>query len=95
MSIDIKEVLHIERLARLTIADEDKKTFVAQLSNILEYINKLNEIDTSDIEPTSHVIGLANVMREDAPRPSLKTEEALGNAPEEADNFNRVPKIIE
>lgn len=95
MSIDIKQVEHIAGLARLWITDEEKETFVSQLSNILEYVEKLNGLDTSGVEPTSHVIELTNVMRDDAPRPSLPPADTLGNAPDRTEEFYRVPKIIE
>ena len=101
MSIDIKQVEHIAELARLSITDEEKQMFLSQLSGILDYIDKLNEPDTSGVEPTSHVIALANVMRDDALRPSLCLEDALGNAPDRTDRpdktekFYRVPKIIQ
>ncbi len=68
---------------------------VADLSKILAYIEKLNELDISGIEPTSHVLDLVNVMREDKPIPSIASDEALSNAPDRADDFYRVPRIIE
>lgn len=88
-------VEHIARLARLSISDEDREMFGAQLSSILDYMEKLNELDTKDIEPTSHVLSLSNVMRDDEPRPSLSAEDALKNATDPSGKFYRVPKIIE
>jgi aspartyl-tRNA(Asn)/glutamyl-tRNA(Gln) amidotransferase subunit C len=67
----------------------------SQLGGILEYVKKLDELDTSDVPPTYHVLDLVNVTREDAVRPSLPVDEALANAPDRAEGFYRVPKIIE
>ena len=82
-------------LARLSLTEEEKELFGEQLSSILDYMEKLNELDTEHIEPTSHVLTLSNVMREDAPRDSIPREDALSNAPDRTDKFYRVPKIIE
>jgi aspartyl-tRNA(Asn)/glutamyl-tRNA(Gln) amidotransferase subunit C len=90
-----EEIEHIAMLARLSLTDEEKELFGAQLSSILDYMEKLNELDTENIEPTSHVLSLSNVMREDAPRDSIPREDALSNAPDRTDTFYRVPKIIE
>jgi len=86
---------HLSRLARLALTEEEKSVYGNQLDNILHYVEKLNELDTTGIEPTSHVISISNVMREDTLRPSLDREEALRNAPDKTDSFYRVPKIIE
>ena len=86
---------HLARLARLTLTEEEKTLYREQLLGILRYMETLNELDTTGIEPTSHVISLRNVMREDSAKPSLKREDALGNAPDRTDAFYRVPKIIE
>ncbi len=90
-----EEIEHIAMLARLSLTEEEKELFSAQLSSILDYMEKLNELDTENIEPTSHVLSLSNVMREDAPRDSISREDALVNAPDRTDKFYRVPKIIE
>ena len=90
-----EEIEHIAMLARLSLTEEEKELFGAQLSNILDYMEKLNEIDTEHIEPTSHVLSLSNIMREDAPGDSISREDALSNAPDRTDKFYRVPKIIE
>lgn len=89
------DVEHIALLARLSLTEEEKERFGSQLSSILSYVGKLNEIDTSDIEPTSHVLEMKNILREDELRPSLPVEDALMNAPDRSGNFYRVPKIIE
>jgi len=86
---------HIAHLARLSLSEREKVTFSAQLGSILEYVKKLNELDTAGIEPTSHVLEVNNVMREDMLRTSLPLDAALSNAPDRSGNFFRVPKIIE
>lgn len=90
-----KEIEHIAMLARLSLTEEEKELFGAQLSSILDYMEKLNELETEHIEPTSHVFSISNVMREDAPRDSIPKEDALSNAPDRTDKFYRVPKIID
>ncbi len=95
MKITREEVEHVARLARLELTEEEKERMRAQLDSILQYMEKLNELDTTAVEPTSHVIPLVNVMREDELRPSLPQEEALANAPDRQDVFFRVPRIIE
>ncbi|MBI5635230.1 MAG: Asp-tRNA(Asn)/Glu-tRNA(Gln) amidotransferase subunit GatC [Nitrospirae bacterium] len=86
---------HLSRLARLALTEEEKSRYGNQLDNILQYVEKLNELDTTGIEPTSHVLSISNVTREDISRPSLCREDALMNAPDKTDAFYRVPKIIE
>ncbi len=88
-------VEHIAHLARLALSAEEAEKFGRQLGSILTYVEKLGELDTSDIEPTSHTLPIDNVMREDAVRPSLPKDDALANAPDRAENFYRVPRIIE
>ncbi len=95
MRISKEEIDHIALLARLSLTEEEKKLYGAQLSNILEYIEKLNELDTKNVEPTSHVITLNNVMRDDVLEDSLPREESLKNAPSRSEKFYRVPRIIE
>ncbi len=86
---------HIANLARLSLSGAEKELFGRQLESILSYMEKLNELDTKDIDPTSHVIAIHNVTREDAAAPSLDRKEALANAPDKTEKFYRVPKIIE
>ncbi len=86
---------HIAHLARLSLSEKETELFGSQLDGILSYMEKLNELDTRDIEPTSHVIALSNITRDDIPVPSLKREDALLNAPDKTEKFYRVPKIIE
>ena len=91
-NFDVKYVAHLARIA-LTPAEEEQ--FGAQLSNILGYIEKLNQIDVSQIAPTAPAVPLVNVFRADEVRPSLSNEEALANAPAKANGLFIVPKIVE
>lgn len=95
MSISIKDVEHVANLARLELSDADKEQFAGQLNAILKYAEKLNELNTDGIEPTSHVLPLANVMRDDEVKPSLPVEKALLNAPEAEDGHFKVPAVLE
>ena len=90
-----KEVEHVARLARLELTEEEKVRMTAQLDAILGYIETLSQLETSGVEPTTTVIPMVSVMREDAVRPSLKQDEALANAPDREDVFFQVPRIIE
>jgi len=87
-------VEHVADLARLELAPEEIDQFTGQLDAILSYIDKLNELDTSDVEPTSQVIQVGNVIREDRVYDSIAQKETLANAPESGDGFFKVPKII-
>lgn len=82
-------------LARLELNEEEKELFSSQVGNIIEYVDKLNELDIDGVEPTAHVLPIKNVFREDELRPSLPREKVLRNAPRQSDGFYRVPKIIE
>jgi aspartyl-tRNA(Asn)/glutamyl-tRNA(Gln) amidotransferase subunit C len=95
MKITRREVEHVARLARLGLSDEEKERMRAQLDAILTYVEKLNQLDTGEVKPTSHVIPMTNVFREDIVRPSLSQEQALANAPDRQDAFFRVPRILE
>ncbi len=95
MKISIQEVEHVAKLARLELSEQESGRLTDQLSNILTYVEKLNELDTKGVEPTAHVLDIRNVMREDVPAPSLTQERALANAPEKAAGHYKVPKIIE
>lgn len=95
MRISKEDIEHIASLARLHLTEGEKDLFGLQLSRILDYMEKLNELDTTDVEPTSHVLPLSNVMRDDVSGPSIQREDALMNAPDHTDKFFRVPKIIE
>ncbi len=94
MSVTIKDVEHVAALARLSFSEEEKQKLTAQLNEILRYMEQLNTLDTSNVEPLSHVIELQNVFREDTLRPSLPREEALKNAPSHTEEFFKVPKVL-
>ncbi|MCM8799302.1 MAG: Asp-tRNA(Asn)/Glu-tRNA(Gln) amidotransferase subunit GatC [Candidatus Omnitrophica bacterium] len=94
-SITIKTVNYIANLARIELKEKELKIFVKQLKKIIDYINKLKELDVSDIPPSSHILKLKNVLREDNLKESLPIKEVLKNAPEKKENFFVVPKIIE
>ena len=95
MKITKQEVEHVAKLARLELSDTEQEMLTDQLSNILTYVEQLNELDTKGVEPTSHVLDINNVMRDDVPSGSLNQERALANAPDKAAGHYRVPKIIE
>jgi len=91
--ITTKDVEHVAKLARLALSEEEKEKFAPQLNSILEYVDELNEVDTTGIEPMAHSIKISNVMREDIVKQEFSREEMLKNAPEEEDGFFKVPKI--
>ena len=95
MGITRKEVEYVSHLARLRLSEEEAEKFTSQLDQILSYFEKLQELDTSQVEPTSHPIPIVNAFREDEMKPSLDIEDVLANAPEKEGNFFKVPKIIE
>jgi aspartyl-tRNA(Asn)/glutamyl-tRNA(Gln) amidotransferase subunit C len=95
MRITKDEVKHISLLSRLLFSDEEIETFTKDLDSILEYISKISELDTGNIEPTSHVVPLENVMRDDIVKPSLSIEKALQNAPDKESTCFKVPKILQ
>ena len=90
-----EEVGHVAHLARLHFSEEEQEKFTSQLNDILMYIDKLNQVDTSNIPPTTHAISLNNAFRDDAVRESLGRDLALANAPDEKGDCFRVPKVIE
>jgi len=89
--IDRDQVLHVARLARLELTEDELERMPAELSKILEHVERMNKLDLDGVEPTSHVVELQNVLREDVPRPSLPRERALQEAPDVADGGFRVP----
>jgi len=95
MEISRTTIEHIANLSRLNISNEEADSYQAQLNSILHFIDKLNELDTSQIEPTSHPLDLSNVLRADVVQESLAREEALRNAPSAKDDQFRVPAAIE
>ena len=92
MEMDLSRVV---KLARIELTPEEERRLAPQLSEVLKYIEKLNELEVSGVEPTAHATPLSNVMREDEPRDSLSQEDALRNAPKAANGLFVVPKIVE
>ena len=91
--ISEEEVKHVAKLARLELTDEEVQKYSKQLGDILKYVEQMNEIDTTGIEPMPHAIPVTNVMREDEVKYEQTKEELMKNAPYEEDGFFRVPKI--
>jgi len=89
------DIEHLALLARLNLTEKERELFSKQVGGIIDYVNKLNELNTAGIEPTAHVLPVKNVFREDGITASLRGDMALQNAPEKDGNFYRVPKIIE
>lgn len=94
MSVTLRDVEHVAGLARLEFTQAEKEKLVQQLNEILTYMGKLGEVDTTNVEPLSHVIELKNVFRKDVLKPSYSSEEMLNNAPDRTEKFFRVPKVI-
>jgi len=94
MSITTKDVEHIAKLAKLSLSEDEKKSYAKQLGDILEYVEKLDELDTESVKPLSHVMDIANAFREDKPGQSLDQKDALSNAPNSDGEFFKVPKVI-
>ncbi len=88
------EVEHIAELARLELGEDEIQGLQADLSRILEYVEQLNELDTSGVQPTAHVAAQDGALREDLPRPSLATQEVLANAPEAEEGYVRVHAVL-
>ena len=94
MKITKEEVLYVAHLARLDLDDEHIARFARQIDEILGYIDKLNQVETEGIRPTSHAIFLTNAFRDDKPSAHLERERALANAPEQEDGSFVVPKVV-
>lgn len=90
-----EEVAYVATLARLSLSPEETIQFGGQLSEIFSYIEKLNELDLHNVEPTSHALALSNVFRADKVKPSLPAEKIMENAPDRNGTFFQVPNIIE
>jgi aspartyl-tRNA(Asn)/glutamyl-tRNA(Gln) amidotransferase subunit C len=84
-------VLHVARLARLRLTEDEVERMAREMSKILEHVEKMNELDLDGFEPTTHVVEIQNVLRDDEPRPSLPRERALAGAPDVGDGGFRVP----
>ena len=89
--IDREQVLHVAKLARLRLSDDEVEKMSAELSGILDHIEKIEELELDDVEPTSHVVQLENVLRPDEPRPSWPRERVLEIAPDPGEGGFRVP----
>lgn len=94
MKIKTEELRYVANLARISLSEEEITLFSRQLNNILEYMDKLNQLDTKAVEPMSHVLNILNVTREDKIKKSLDRKDALKNAPSTKENFFQVPKVI-
>ncbi len=93
--IDEAQVRKVAKLARLELADSEIEEFTAQLSAILDYMEKMNELDTADVEPLAHCLPISNILRDDSIKASLGTEKTLANAPQRDGEFFKVPKILD
>lgn len=94
MKISKKEVEHVANLARLNLSADELETMTGQLDNILSYVDKIEELDTSNITPTTHVFSVTNAFRDDVVKESLTQEEAVKNGSEQNGSFFQVPKVI-
>jgi len=94
MSVTKNDVEHIAKLAKLEIAEDEINEFTSQLNQVLEYVDKLNELDTENVKPLSHPVEGVNVFREDKLRESSTTEDALRNSASKTDKYFKVPKVI-
>ncbi|WP_079478671.1 Asp-tRNA(Asn)/Glu-tRNA(Gln) amidotransferase subunit GatC [Halobacillus salinus] len=93
--ISKEEVKHVANLARLAVTEEEADTFTKQLDDIITYAEQLNELDTTGVEPTTHVLDLKNVMRKDEPKKWIEKEDAMKNAPDHQDGQFKVPSVLE
>jgi aspartyl-tRNA(Asn)/glutamyl-tRNA(Gln) amidotransferase subunit C len=89
-----QEVEHVAWLAHIELSEKEKTLFTEQFNEILNYFKKIDEVDTKGVEPTYHVLDLTNVYRKDKTKPSLRTEEALKNAPKKEKKFLKAPRIV-
>jgi len=91
--IDIEDVVHVAKLARLELTEDEKVKFSKQLGDILKYMEQLNEVDTTGVEPMNHPIDFSNVMRDDVVHYEHTREELMANAPDVEQDYFKVPKI--
>ena len=94
MPITLKDVEYVAKLTRLELSEEEKVVLQRELDKVVEYVDQLNEVDTENVQITSHVITLQNALREDEVLPSLPADQALANAPKSEDGFFRVARVI-
>jgi len=95
MDIDIKQIEQIANLSRIRLTDDEKNIFREQLTDILGYIEKLNELDTDDVQPMAYATSIKNVFREDQQESSFPRQEILELSPSSANGFFKVPKVLE
>ncbi len=95
MSLTPEEVRHIATLARVGLSDDEVQRFQSQLSEILDYFRRLQEVETENVPPTAQTLAMQNILREDEPQPSIDKEEVLANAPLREDDRFRVRAILE
>ena len=92
--LKLDDVKHVAKLARLSLTPDKLEKFAGQLESILHYVEKINQVDTSGVEPMAHALPVKNVLRDDRPEPGLPIDKVLQNAPETDDRFFKVPKVI-
>ena len=95
IKIDEAQVRKVAKLSRLELTEAEVNEFTGQLSAILDYVEKMNELDTDNVEPLAHCLPISNVLREDRAKESIGVEQALANAPQRDDHFFKVPKILD
>lgn len=95
MKITGETITHVANLARLNISEQEKERLTKEMGNILAYVDKLNELDTSNVEPTAHVMPIKNVLREDEIKESYQRDKILANATSQDEGCFKVPKIVE
>lgn len=95
MKITKETIEHVANLARLNLTEQEKEKLTIEMASIISYVDKLNELDTTNIEPRSHVLPMKNVFREDITLTSYDREKILNNAPSQEDGCFKVPKVVE
>lgn len=95
MILTVEEIEHVANLARLELTPEEKEKMRIELAAIIDFADKLSEVDTEGIEPTAHILDMNNVFRKDEVRPSFDVQDIIRNAPESSDNCIKVPKIMD
>ncbi|MDF2523892.1 MAG: glutamyl-tRNA(Gln) amidotransferase, subunit [Clostridiales bacterium] len=95
MNVTKETIENVANLARLNLSQQEIEKLTTEMAGIISYVEKLNELDTSDIHPTQHVLPIKNIFREDEVRPSYPVEKILGNAPSSEDGCFKVPKVVE
>lgn len=95
MAVTLEDVRKVALLARLRFSPDEERRLISDLNQVLDYVAALDELDTSDVAPTAHVLPISNVFRKDEKRPSLSQAEALANAPSSGHGHFRVPRVID